>query len=249
MSRQRYPLIYELVDAIEDRKSPSAYFRDFESEIEESPSKAQVWAAREAQFASMDHLSWEALRSEASPYLTAKDAIGRGWSQLIAILNQARAHNYLKRHGCLEIAFVPRSRKSGIETPDIKASLVEQEVLCEVKTLGISDDEVKARKEMLSRNIQWKLPPQFLTKLSKTIEKAQSQLHSYRTSPQSECIAFLVMNFDDWLGEYKSTYYRQIDEYLSGRKPEECRVVIYNENTAFHSQISMANAEVVNEDA
>ena len=248
MSRQRYPLIYELIDAIEDRKSPSVYFRDFESEIEESPSKARIWAAREALFASMDRLSWEALRSEADPYLTAKDAIGRGWSQLIAILNQARAHNYLKRHGCLEIAFVARSSKSRTKTPDIKASFVGQEVLCEVKTLEISDDEVKARKEMLGRNIQWELPPQFLAKLSKTIVKAQSQLHSYRASLQSECIAFLVMNFDDWLGEYKSTYYRQIDEHLRGRGSEECRVVIYNETTAFHSQISMANAEVVNED-
>ena len=248
MSRQLYPLVYELIDAINDRNSPRAYFRDFETSIEESPKKAGVWAAREGQFQSLDTPSWEQLKAEAIPYLSAKDENGRGWTQLISILNQARAHNYLKRRGCSGIRFIPRAKQAGIETPVLEAKLGGREVLCEVKTLEISDDEVKARKEILGRNTQQDLPAPFLNKLTKTLAKAQSQLHSYRANTNSECIAFLVVNFDDWPGEYKESYYRDIDDHLQGRASEDCQVVIYNETTIFHSVISMVNAEVVNED-
>ncbi len=248
MSRIRYPFTYELIDAIEDRSNPRAYFKDFESSIESTPGMAQVWAAQESQFGLLDQPSWEQLKAEAVPYLTVKDEKGRGWFQLISILNQARAHNYLKRRGCDEVRFVPRAKKAGVETPDLEAIYGNREVLCEVKTLQISDDEVRARTDILGRKTQDVLPPEFLVKLSRTIEKAEKQLHSYRESPESECIAFLVANFDDRLGEYKRNYYEQIDAHLSGRNPNDCQVVLYNQTTIFHSAIRMANAEVINED-
>ena len=248
MSRILYPCTYELIDAIDDRSNPRAYFKYFESRVEAEPDLARVWAAQESQFRLLDWPSWEQLKTEALPYLTVEDPKGRGWHQLISILNQARAHNYLKRRGCTDIRFVPRAKKTGIETPDIEANWKAREILCEVKTLEISDDEVRARSDILGRATQHVLPLEFHAKFCRTIEKAQRQLYSYRKSPESECIAFLVINFDDWPGEYKGDYYRQIDKNINGRNADDCRIVLYNQTTIFHSVIGMANAEVVNED-
>jgi len=46
--------------------------------------------AREREFQRLDDAAWEFLKDEALPYLSARDRKGRGWEQLISILNQAR---------------------------------------------------------------------------------------------------------------------------------------------------------------
>jgi hypothetical protein len=60
-------------------------------------------------------------------------------------------------------------------------------------------------------------------------------------------IAFIVMNFDEWLGEYKSDYFAQIDQHLSSDQVSGIDIVFYNQRTAFHAHVSMVDAHVVNE--
>jgi hypothetical protein len=112
MSRREMPRVYELKDLIADPSDPRSYFRKFVDSIRESPSAKRVWLAREREFQRLDPESWKFLKNEACPYLTARDT-RRGWEQLIAILNQARAHNYLIDEGCEEVNFIPRSTIGG----------------------------------------------------------------------------------------------------------------------------------------
>lgn len=135
------PRVFELRDLIEQSLASSAYFQDFEATLGDRLARA-IWLAREREFPRLDAVSWEALKSEAHPYLILHDPNERGWQQLIDVLNQARAHNYLVELGCCGVRFVPRGKK---ETPDLEGTLDTRRVLCEVKTVNISKDEANRR--------------------------------------------------------------------------------------------------------
>lgn len=251
MFRQEMPRVYELQDLISDRSAPCAYFRDFDASIGNEPEKLKTWLARERIFQTLDPASWQFLKNEASPYLTKRNTKGRGHQQLISILNQAWAYTYLVDEGCLRTAFIPPMRKpvrkKGLETPDIEGELKERRVLCEVKTVSISDDEATRREMGAVGSTLDLLEIGFFNKLTSDLLKAKSQIESYDGSTGIRRIAFIVLNFDDWLGEYKADYFQQIDQHLAANPISGIDIVFYNQRTPFHFPISMRHATVVNE--
>jgi len=248
MVRYRFPRVFELIDLIEHRDHPNAYFWEFESRVRESADIDRVWRAREVEFSRLDAAAWEDLKIAAKPYLAKRSSKGRGWEQLISTLNEARGYIYLKSKGCAAPRFIPRSKKGGIETPDLKGSRDQQlGILCEVKTIHISEDEIGARETIKARPTETRLSDEFLNKLDQTITKAFSQLLAYEAGIARDRVAFIILNFDEWAGEYKREYYAQVDEHLACRPDSACRVVFFNSRTAFHFDVEMQFAEVVNE--
>jgi hypothetical protein len=247
MFRLEMPRVYELQDLINDRSTCGAYFQDFDNSVRDEPEKRKAWLAREQAFQRVDAESWQFLKSEANPYLTTRNTKGRGHQQLISILNQAWAYNYLIDVGCLRAFFISPARKSGQETPDLEGELKNCRVLCEVKTVSISEIEVKRRQTCGVGSTTGSLEVGFFTKLSSALLKAKSQLESFDGSAGVRRIAFLVLDFDDFLGEYKANYFQQIDRHLASKPVGGIDIVFYNQRTAFHSPISMHNATVVNE--
>jgi hypothetical protein len=69
----------------------------------------------------------------------------------------------------------------------------------------------------------------------------------YDVGGNARRIAFLIINFDDSFAEYKADYYSQIDQHLASEPVEGVDVVFYNQQTAFHVDVSMRSALVVNE--
>jgi hypothetical protein len=138
MSRAETPRVYELCDLIADRSRPPSYFQDFDRSVASEPEKKRVWLAREREFQRLDDVAWGFLKDEARPYLNARDSRGRGWEQLISILNQTRAYNYLVDRGCSNVRFIERAKEQNRETPDFEAELGGARVVCEVKTLNAS---------------------------------------------------------------------------------------------------------------
>ena len=246
MSRAEMPRVYELCDLIADRSSPSSYFQDFDRSVASEAEKKRVWLAREREFQRLDNAAWEFVKNEALPYLSARDSKGRGWEQLISILNQTRAYNYLVDRGCSDVRFVKRAKKQNRETPDLEAQLDGARIVCEVKTLNASQVEIERRQSGGVGSGTNVLSVPFLEKLDRTVEKAESQMLSY-AGGDAEHIVFFVLNFDDLLGEYKADYLGQIDDYLGLSHPTVANLVFYNQKTAFHHSLSMRHAEVVNE--
>ncbi len=246
MFRQEMPRVYELRDLIIDTSKPCAYFQDFDGSIRDEPSKKQVWLACEREFQRLDPESWQFLKSEALPYLMTRDA-GRGWQQLISILNQARAHNYLTDEGCLGVRFIPRSEINGKETPDLEGVLNGMKVLCEVKTVNISDAEATRRQTGGVGSITNSLDEGFFRKLRSALLKANRQMEVYGGKGDVRRIAFVVLNFDDFLCEHKADYFGQIDRHLAANPISGVDIVFYNQRTAFHCHVSVQNAVVVNE--
>jgi hypothetical protein len=250
MCRFQLPRVYELRDLIDDPSNPSAYFQEFDVSLRDpicGAHKKQVWLAREREFQRLDPESWCLLKEEARRYLSALDGRGRGWEQLINILNQARAHNYLKDLGCSQVEFIQVGKGIQAKAPDLKAELNGQKVLCEMKTINPSQSEIERRYEAGVGSTTDFLDNAFLCKLDKTIEYAKIQLDRYDAGESAKRIVFLVVNFDDRLGECKDSYYRQIDSHLAVSPIRGIEIVFFNQCTAFHADISMVNAQVINE--
>jgi hypothetical protein len=246
MSRAEMPRVYELCDLIADRSNPSSYFQDFDRSVASEPDKKRVWLSREREFQRLDAAAWEFLKDEALPYLSARDSKRRGWEQLISILNQARAHNYLVDRGCSDVRFVERSKEQNRETPDLEAELYGARIVCEVKTLNASQVEIEWRLSGGVGSGTNVLSAPFFKKLDRTVEKAESQMLSYAAG-DAEHIVFFVLNFDDPLGDYKADYFEQIDDHLGLSHPTVANLVFYNQKTAFRRSLSMRHTEVVNE--
>lgn len=249
MFRAQMPRIFELVDLVPDRTSPGAYFQNFEENLASSTHIGQTYLRREKELQGLDDRAWGFLKCEALRYLTHKDPKGRGWQQLFDILNQARAYNYLKANlGCSMIRFIPRANNRG-KTPDLDGVLASGGVLCEVKTINISNDELRARGGCTSRTSTYQLDVRFLQKLSRVIASAKEQLSAYsrgRKDRYLRHIVYINLNFDDILGEYKVRHFELIDQYLSDNPVAGIELVFHNDVTPFHNAVAMSNAEVFN---
>jgi hypothetical protein len=152
------------------------------------------------------------LKDEARPYLTAQDANGRGWEQQISVLNQARAHNYLVDQGCSRVCFIPRAKQ---KTPDLGGELNGQKVVCEVKTINISEAKVETRRAGNPDSTRDFLDTNFFEKLDSTLLDSKCHINAYDGQTNTKHIVFMVINFDDGLGEYKANYFAQIDQHLA----------------------------------
>jgi hypothetical protein len=247
MIRSRFPRVLELIDLIEDRGAAGAYFREFETRVEQDSDMARVWSGRELEFQKLDNEAWSALKASAAPYLVKGNPNGRGWSQLISILNEARGYIYLSEMGCTKIRFIPRVKKEGVETPDLIGELGAVRVLCEVKTVLISDNEIRAQCNIEVRPAETSLTPEFLNKLDDTLDKARNQLFAYDGGGDAIRVVFMVLNFDDWPGQYKRYYYDQIDVHLAQQASRNYEIAFFNSRTLFHEALSMRCAKVVNE--
>jgi hypothetical protein len=148
---------------------------------------------------------------------------------LFNILNQAKACNYLKRSGCTDIAFIPPSCVKGKRTPDIKAELNLTPVLCEVKTINISESEADRRLSGGVGSSMDRLQDGFFKKLVSDLVQAKDQMLAYDHGAAAQKIAYVIVNFDDSLHEYADRYQAQIDQMLMrndiriDRRPEPPR--------------------------
>jgi hypothetical protein len=229
---------------IGDSASPDAYFQNFDQKLADSEHIRDIYLRWERLLEGLDAKAWEHLKKEAAPRLTQRDKKGRGWQQLFDILNEARAYNYLKSIGCTGAHFVPRSRE---RSPDLEADLASDRVICEVKSLNISDEEIAARiGPPRVRSGQISVGPGFLKKLRATVETARLQMLAYDPVGAAVHVVYLNVVFDDFLAERKEAYFQQIDEYLATAPVLGIQLVICNDHTAFYKSLQMHSADVDN---
>lgn len=244
MFRAQLPRFYELLDLIPEPASPDAYFQNSEEKLR-FPHVNGIYARRERALQGLDNAAWSHLKGKAARYLTCKDRSGRGWQQLFDLLNEARGYNYLKGLGASFIRFVPEV--NGKRTPDLEAALQGQRLLCEVKTLNISQEELAVREGRKAGRLSNELSDGFLKKLDSSIEDAIDQMRAYDDEKRARLVVFINPCFDDILGECKEDYFHQIDSHLLRFQDESIEIVLYNDHTPFYKALSMANATLINE--
>ena len=242
--RAELPRLYELRDCITDPSSPDAYFRNFDENLALSSHIRDIYLRYERDLQELDEAAWHDLKTEAMPYLQRRDKKRTGWEQLFDILNQARAYRYLKAIGCQRLRFIPRMKN---RTPDLEGVLAHQRVLCEVKTINPSQEEIQLRQTPPTiRSLPFELKPEFLTKLTRTVDGAAEQLIAY--DAEREALHFIYLNicFDDFFAECKAEYFERIDDLLDCSPRPTARLVICNDHTVYFKPLKMRNATVDN---
>lgn len=225
---REFPRFYELKDLVADPTSSAAAFPDLEILLGQ-PHARDVFGRWEEQFQRLGLTPWRALTAEARPYLNRRHP-GRGWQQLFDILGQARAYNYLRdEQSWMNMRFIPRAARS---TPDIEGRLGCVKMLCEVKTINVSEQEINARRGQGARKVASKLGDGFLRKLSADIAKATDQMRAFDSLGEARHHVFVIVRFDDWVGVYADEYWRQIDRHLFENDPG---IEVFMEDDAFRS--------------
>jgi len=248
--RQRLARVFELRDTLSDPAHPDAYFKNFETGLQENHQKLEAFMKIEAVLSILDAGAWETLKQHASALLIKPSTSkGRGWQRLFDVLSEARGYAYLRGIGCSDIRFVGRADRP---TPDIEAQLDGLRVLCEVKTVNISDDEAGRRQRAYSgtpvvSNVPTELGGAYLAKLSKTLGHAVQQVDAEDPGREARRIVFCVLNFDDWVGDYYPAYFREIDAHLMAHPVDGAELVFFLPNNLFGRTFEMRAAKVVTE--
>jgi len=220
--RLRFRRIYELRRLGDAKDSMMAYFSNLDDTLKENRIARKAFRDIEVQLRGLDSTAWRFLKQEATPYLTIRDPM-RGWAQLFNLLNQANAYNYLVRIGCKDVTFIPRSPRR--RTPDLMARLESGKILCEVKTINISEDEANARASYSARTIALNLDDKFFNKLRADCEQASQQMSAYCTDDDVKRIVYFVINFDDLSHGYIDNYSKQFKEYIAEHSLPNLEVV------------------------
>jgi Fic family protein len=239
--------VFELKDTLSDPANPDAYFQNFEKSLQENSQKLDAFRKVEAVLSVLDADSWSTLKHTASGHLVKPSPNkGRGWQSLFDVLSEARGYSYLRSVGCTDIRFVGRTEHS---TPDIEAQREGRRVVCEVKTINISDDEAGRRRRVhsgtpVASKVPTELGAQYLGKLNRTLANAVRQLDAADPQREAQRIVFCVLNFDDWVGDYYPAYFREIDAHLLGHPVEGAELVFFLPNNLFGRSFEMRTATV-----
>jgi len=246
--RERLPRVFELKDLVNNPGHEHAYFQDFEESLESMPQKLDAFIRLESQLAQLDGAAWQDLAARAARHLvsTTRDR-GRGWQQLFDALNEARAYGYLLRLGCTNIEFVaPGDDKK----PDLAASLEGLPMLCEVKTINVSDEQAERnrrvdRGEIFATHVVPQLPDEFLVnKLTPTLQRATQQLASHDPSRRARWLVYVVLNLDELAFDYDTEQFRQIDDYLVTHPVVDVELVFVPGKNSFGRTFTMRSATV-----
>ncbi|HUZ68416.1 MAG TPA: hypothetical protein VMU65_01770 [Candidatus Saccharimonadales bacterium] len=160
-----------------DPAHPDAYFQNFEERLEQSEHVRAQYMKCERPLATLDEDAWTDVLERAAPLTMQRDA-KRGWQSLFDTLNEAKGYAYLRSLGCSEVGFIHRDTRT---TPDLRAVLDGRHVLCEVKTINVSQDEADRRErihqgEMIATSVATSLTAGMLDKVIATLTHAIEQL-------------------------------------------------------------------------
>lgn len=202
--------IRELLATAEDARKPASYARTFEKTFEGSAGRQWILENYEQDLWTLDAETWRALKASAVKRLMRNK--GKDWEPLFDILSEAKGYAYLKALGCADIQMIPTSYD--YKTPDLKAMLNGGLVLCEVKTINMSDDARTVRDIDPGSPARDCLAEDFLRgKLTWTLRAAKAQLDAVAL-PAVRRLVYLVFTPDESLDGYADDYALQLKAFV-----------------------------------
>lgn len=198
--------IRELVAATRQIYPHDPFFYRFEESCREESAKKKTYRTYDDAFRELDRESWEVLKAKALKHFR-DHRTGQLKQGFFNQLNEAFAYRHLVRQGYCRVKLLP---EQGRPVPDIQyfdGGLLRH---CEVKTIGISDEEISRRSSReVFTNTYLRLGEGFLKKLADTIAKARTQIAAQRTSG----LVYLLVLLDDIAMDYYQDYRRQLAQF------------------------------------
>ena len=198
--------IRELIELVEVKYPKDRFFANIDATLQLSPQARSQYRAYGRALNCLDDQSWVEIKDKAvGHFLNERE--GQRKQGFFNQLNEVFAYEHLIRRGFHSVRSL---REDGKRTPDIEYWEAGERKHCEVKTIGISEDQLSRWREVtaFSGSIYSELSVEFLDKLSVTISRAWDQVNSRGNSG----LVYLVVYFDDFTLTYYERYRAQIVE-------------------------------------
>ena len=200
--------IRELIAVVEEAHPKDRFFANIDTTLKTSPQARAQYRAYGRALNCLDAMSWAEIKGKAARHFLdhRKGQLKQGFFNQ---LNEAFAYEHLTRHGYGKVRIL---REDGKTKPDIEYWEGRELKHCEVKSIGISEEQLARWREgkAFSGSTYCELSAGFLNKLSSTITSAWHQV----TSHGKTGLVFLVVLFDDFTLMYYDRYRAQIIERM-----------------------------------
>jgi len=202
--------ILELIREVRIRYPEDEFFSNFEQTCQENRLKREFYMAYEGVFAELDDIAWVALKEKSTRHFRDHRE-GQLKTGFFAQLNEAFAYRYLVSSGYKDVVFLPEGRT---KQPDLRFQIQAEIGFCEVKTMGISDDEINRRtsSECFDGSNYMRLGHGFLRKLEDKINTARDQLGAVSQTN----IVYVLVEFDDFTHDHLAEYRQQLQAFVAG---------------------------------
>lgn len=208
--------VREIIADIRNRYPTDDFFSDFEETYRISVSKRKAYQAYGRVLNKLDTQSWQTLKEKALNHFKnhRNEQKKQGFFNQ---LNEAFAYSYLINQSCENVNFL---KEDGNKNPDLEYVFKNSKGYCEVKSLGISDDEINRRGSLSAINgeVYYSLTDGFLNKFHQAICTAWEQINSLG----KEGLVYVIVNFDDIALDHYKNYRQQLISYC---KQNEIRSV------------------------
>lgn len=193
----------KLVTEVRKRFAEDSFFANFEKLLED-PEKRKHYRAYNDALHFLDEDSWTVLKAKAIREFR-NEREGQLKQGFFNQLNEAFAYRYLVRKGFKNVRVLVEGKE---KRPDL--SYLNQGAVChcEVKTLGITDNEIRRRGsgKVFDLGVYRDLSDVFEEKLLAAIRTAWKQLHA--AGPNG--IVFIIVNPDDIAQDHYHRHRKQI---------------------------------------
>lgn len=201
----------ELIQKIITSGKDDGFFNQIEFDSVNQPLAYQWYKAYEQVFEYLDSESWNILSAKAiEHYKQRRD--GQLKEAFYNQLNEAFAYQYLVMQGYDNVKFLDDTAKKK-KTPDLSYEINGKQFYCEVKSIGVSDDELYRSQsgESYEGSVYYSLDEGFFNKIKSKFNEASIQI-----SEHGEGLVFIyIPRFDDFTHMYYSYYREQIIKFIT----------------------------------
>lgn len=212
--------IHELVKMVEDAHPNDPFFISLDETLRSSSQATAIYRAYDQALSCLDVQSWNVLSKKAVDHFPdhRKGQLKQGFFNQ---LNEAFAYQFLLQQGYKNIEVL---QENGHTKPDIAYREGAERLYCEVKSIGISDDQISRDDTgaTFDASIYQELSAGFLNKLDGDLKEAYRQI----SSQGGRGLVFVFARFDDIALDYYDRYREQLSEFLHNHDAEEVFIQI-----------------------
>jgi len=210
----------ELIEMVKTSYPDDSFFSDLDEVFDLSAQARAQYQVYDLAFSCLDSTSWQILSKKALKHFQ-DHRNGQLKQGFFNQLNEAFAYQFLVQCGYQNIQVLD---EDGTTRPDLTYHDEGIKRYCEVKTIGLSDDEIKRwdTGETFDGNVYRKLSDGFFKQLDDDLVRAYKQI----SSQGSNGLVFVLVNFDDFALTYYDQYHKQITEFLSHHKVPEVYIKV-----------------------
>ena len=193
----------ELIAAVKKRYPNDGFFAGFEESCRRSVGKRRAYQTYQDALRVLDEESWQVLKDKTVRHYRdhRRGQLKQGFFNQ---LNEAFAYRWLVRQGFSGVRMVPENNR---RTADIEFREDGHRRHCEVKTIGLSDDEINRRQERRYDGARYEqLGQGLLNQLSDAVRKARAQIGAHN----SDGWVYIVLIWDDMALDYYQRHRRTI---------------------------------------